>query len=428
VTSQSASDELEAQIDHLGARGDGIAETSEGRLYVAGALPGERVRLRPDAARGDGRAAELVAVLEPATFRARPACPHFGDCGGCTLQHLGEPAYGTWKIDRIRAALARRGITDVAFAPLARSGPGSRRRVRFSAQRTRRGVVLGFHGRRSHRIVDIRTCPVAEPAIAALIAPLHDLLAVETELPDSLAVEATLLDTGLDVTFDLERTAPPGPGARMALAQFAEAQDLARLSLRSRGREEPLARRRAATIRFGAVTLEPPAGGFLQASRAGEAAIRAAVAEALPDTARRLADLFAGCGTLSLGLLDRLSVHAVESHEEAVAAMRAGADAAGLGGRVTTETRDLERRPLTAAELAGFDAAVFDPPRAGARAQAGELAQSDVALVVGVSCEPATFARDARALIDGGYRLERIVPVDQFHWSAHVELVAVFRR
>lgn len=413
-------------IDRIGGRGDGIAEFQGRPVYVPFTAPGDEIRARLEGRRGDGQAATLTEILAPGPDRQAPACRHFGQCGGCALQHLKPEAYRAWVRERVRLALAHQGLGDVPVAQPLSTEPGGRRRAALAVRRTARGVVLGFHARRSHRIVDLAECPVLSPDLAGLIPPLRDLLARVLKPGEGAAMALAALDGGRDVTITADRE--PGLAVREALAAFAQARDLARLSWQSGEQPaEPVAQRRPCTLRLGDVPVAVPPGAFLQASLAGERALVGLVAAAV-DGAARIADLFAGIGTFSFPMAERCPVHAVEVDDEAIAALRAAANGAGLAGRVTAEARNLFRDPLTPDELARFDAVVFDPPRAGAAAQAEQLAASRVPVVVGVSCNPVSFARDAACLVGGGYRLEAVTPVDQFLWSEHVELVGVFRR
>ncbi|HEX9646799.1 MAG TPA: methyltransferase [Alphaproteobacteria bacterium] len=418
---------VELVVAALGARGDGIA-THDGRpVYVAGALPGERVRARLGAARGDGRAAMLERVLAPAAERVAPACRHFGTCGGCAVQHLARAAELLWKRGVIADALSRRGLADAPVAPARVVAPGKRRRATFVAARAGARVTLGFHQRRSHRLVDIAECPAIMPELEALAAPLRDGLAGVLRDREQIKLHAQATETGIDLVIDAARA--PQLAEREALAGLAERLDLARLTWRADGELEPIAWRRPARVSFAGIAVEPPPGAFLQPSADGEAAIRAAVLAAM-GPARTVADLFAGVGTLALPLAAQATVAAVHAvdiagdHLDALAKAARALDRARIG----VEQRDLFAAPLAGPELDRFDAVVFDPPRAGARAQAAALAASAVPAVVAVSCDPATFARDARLLVDGGYRLELVTPIDQFPWSAEVELVAAFRR
>jgi 23S rRNA (uracil1939-C5)-methyltransferase len=302
--------------------------------------------------------------------------------------------------------------------------PGERRRVDFVLRRQGRRVLAGFHERASMRIVDVGTCVIARPALTALLQPLRATLA--NVLPDGATADAIVneTDTGLDVLIRSHKRTELSLDRRQSLVDLAERSDLARLSWGDRSQPDPIVVRRAPLLVLGDVTVEPPPGTFLQATKRGEQAMRTAVA-AWVGGGKRLADLFAGVGSLSLGHGGRLTLF--ENDKAAVAAADAAARKIG-GHRVTVQRRDLFRNPLTAQELAGFDAVLLDPPRAGAAAQTGELASSKVPRIVYASCDPGSFARDARVLQEGGYRLEKLLPVDQFLWSAHIELIALFAR
>lgn len=416
------SSEIELEIAGLGAQGDGTAPDDGGTLFVPFTLPGERVVAR----RIGPHHAVPVAWRRQAPSRNPPACPHFGVCGGCAVQHLGDGAYAAWKLDQLARALRQRGFGDIPTAPLRRTPPRARRRAIFGIARTGGAVAVGFRGYRSSQVVDMRDCAVLDPAVLAAVPALRALVAALAA--DGQAVEAmvTRTDSGLDML--VAGPAAPGRAERETLAAFAHAHDAARVAWRHGDRApEVIVQRRAPTVTFGGVAVQPPPGAFLQASPQGEQAIVEAVAAAVAD-ARHVADLFAGCGTLSFPLARRARVRAVEGDAALAAALDAAARRAGLGAGVAVETRDLARRPVLAEELSPFDAVVFDPPRDGAAAQAAAIAQSRVPVAVGVSCNPATFARDARILADGGYRLELVTPVDQFLWTPHLELVGVFRR
>ncbi|MDP6705621.1 MAG: hypothetical protein QF893_04675 [Alphaproteobacteria bacterium] len=415
---------VELTIDTLGGGADGIAQGPDGPVYVPYALPGERVAVEIEGRRSEGATARLVQVLEPARDRVTPACPHFGRCGGCALQHLAQAPYLAWKRQRVVDALARRGLNETPVHPTVATPAATRRRVRFAARRSKRGTTIGFNARRSRRIVDLTACPVLRPVIPALLPALRRLLDALLGVGESVDLQLTETTSGIDLWIVSARE--PDLEARQALAAFAAEQDLARLHW---GEAEPqcIVVRRPAAIAFADVAVEVPADAFLQASIAGEAAIRDRVLVAL-GSARDVADLFAGCGTLSLPLAAAARVHAVDQDEAALTALAAAARARPGLAEVTVERRDLFLRPLGTAELGRFDAVVFDPPRAGARAQATAIASSSVPLVVAVSCHPGSFSRDARILIDGGYDLVEVVPIDQFLWSPHVELVATFRR
>lgn len=415
--------EHEVLIERLGAGGDGIARLGSATVYVPLALPGERWRVRivPDQ-----RRARPLVRLEGAT-RVEPPCPHFGRCGGCTLQHLPEPDYAAFKRARVLEPLARLGIAPENVLETARSPAGSRRRLRLAFELEARGAVrLGFRARASRDVEPIRRCPIARPELEALLEPLARALG-ELELvrvARAGEVAATLFEAGIDLLLLVEGTV--GLADRERLAAIAAELDLARLSIgRPAGPVEPIAVRRPPRLPLGPVVVEAPPGSFLQPTAEGEAALREAVARWVPEGAR-LADLYAGLGALSLPLLPRLARLELVEAEPAMAA----AAARGLAGapRARVLRRDLARDPLRPAELAAFDAVLLDPPRAGAAAQCAALAASPVPRVVHASCDPGTFARDARTLVDGGFRLAALQPIDQFLWSAEVELVALFLR
>jgi 23S rRNA (uracil1939-C5)-methyltransferase len=423
----SEDDIIEVDIEAIGGRGDGLGRGDEGTVFVPFTVPGDRVRARLGPRRRAGTPAELVEVLKPGPTRRPPKCAHFGACGGCALQHLEAGAYAEWKRSLVVEALARRGFRDVETAPLVPIPPGSRRRASLSARRTGRGVVLGFMGRASHRVVGIEECPVLAPALVGLLAPLRGLLAALLEPGRQAELILTATESGADLV--IAGDAALTLEGREALATFAESHDLARMAWRdlAEGEVEPVAERRAPVVRFGEARVRPPPGAFLQASAEAEAALAAEVLAGV-EGAARVADLFAGLGTFALRVAGQAAVHAVDSDAGMTRALAAAAHGTPGLKPVSVEARDLFHRPLGAEELAPYEAVVFDPPRAGAKAQAEALAVSGVPTVVAVSCDPATFARDARILVDGGYSLVRVVPVDQFLWSPRVELVALLRR
>ena len=418
----------EVTIEGIGARGDGFATLAEGLVYVPLTLAGDRVRLRATGRRAGALKGEVLELLDEGPGRVAPPCPHFGPCGGCALQHLEAGAYAAWKAALLPQALARRGLgKDTAIKPMIRIPAGTRRRAVLAAVRRGGAVRLGFRGRDSHAVADLGTCHLLVPALVALFAPLRALLA--EILPEQGAAELHLSETEAGTDLLVVARDQPALAAREALARAAADLDLARVSwAEPEAAAEPLVVRRAPRVLFGGVAVEPPPGGFLQPSLAGEAAIAEAVLGYLSDEAEALADLYCGCGTLSFPLSEKGRVLAVDGAGEAVAALWAAARRADRAARVAVELRDLAREPLLPEELARFDAVVFDPPRAGARAQAQALAESKVPRVIAVSCNPNSFARDARILVEGGYSLEEITPLDQFPWSGHLELVASFSR
>ncbi|WP_207480804.1 class I SAM-dependent RNA methyltransferase [Arenibaculum pallidiluteum] len=415
--------QVELTVERIGGRGDGLATYEGHPVFVPQTVPGDRVRVKLLGERAGGITAEVLELVEPGPLRAEPGCALFGRCGGCALQHVDDAGYAAWKRDQVETALRRAGVEAPVEAAI-RTPEGVRRRATFAAKRAGGKVVLGFNERMSHWIVPVERCLVIDPAIEAVLPALRTTL--DAVLPDGppADVSVAVLDGGLDVLV----TGGPAPdlAAREAWAALAEGADLARLSWRAEERApvEPLAHRRPVFARFGDVAVPVAPGAFLQASPEGEAALVAAAGAALAGAAR-IIDLFSGAGTFTFPLARKARVHAVEGDGAALDALAAGAR--GIPG-ITVERRDLVREPVPAQALNRFDGVLFDPPRAGAARQAEEIARSNVPVVVGVSCNPATFGRDARVLVDGGYRLERVTPVDQFLWSPHVELVGVFRR
>ncbi len=400
-------------IAKVGARGDGMATDG---TAVALTLPGERVAIRREGGRG-----QLLAIEAASPERIDPFCRYFGTCGGCAVQHWAPEPYAAWKRGLVGQALSQAGL-DAEPEPLQDAHGAGRRRLTLHVRAGEEGARAGLMAARSHDLVAIDHCPITVPMLhrapnvaTALSAPLG-----HGRKPLDVAFTAT--DAGLDV--DIRGHGPIAEGVRAVLVRLAGDLDLARLSLHG----ETLVERRQPVIESDGIRLAPPPGGFLQATQAGEAALTAAVLAALDKKTKRVVDLFAGSGPFSLALAKRCDVHAVEGEAAALASLDRAVRATPSLRRVTTERRDLFRRPLLALELDAYDAAVFDPPRAGAQAQAARLAESKVPLVIGVACDAGTFARDAATLVAGGYRLESVTPVDQFKYSGHVEVVGVFRR
>jgi len=411
----------------MGADGDGVAALLDGTaLYLPDTLPGELVQPGALQRRGEGWAAES-AVLEPSPDRMTPPCPHFGPCGGCTLQHWRDDAYAAWKTSQVMDAL-RRMDAESASPGLARTPPAARRRMDLAIRREGPVVRLGLHRRRSREIVDMQACPVLHPALFALVQALRPVLQRLTGLRREGSAVVNLLDSGPDLL--LRTDAPLTAGDRVLLTALANACGLPRISWEpgaqrgGAGLTEPACSLRPATTAFsGVITVIPP-GAFLQASREGEAAIVAAVLAALPQTMppkARIIELFAGAGSITHALATRARVQAYEGDAAAYGALRRAANP-----RVTATQRDLARQPLQAAELKGASAIVLDPPHGGALAQMPALAASNVPIVY-VSCNPAALARDGRVLMQAGYRVASVAAVDQFLWSARVESILAFR-
>ncbi|WP_137391293.1 class I SAM-dependent RNA methyltransferase [Rhodoligotrophos defluvii] len=402
-------------IDAMGRRGEGIARGEEGRVFVPFTLPGETVLIEREGDRGF-----LAALVEQSADRVDPFCRHFGRCGGCALQHWRYEAYAAWKCALVTTALRHQGIA-AEVGPLIDAGGEGRRRIALHVRYHKGQAQAGFMEPRSHRLLDLDACPIVVPALAGAAELARAIGQVFQGATRSLDVQITATDGGLDC--HVKGLRGLSLDQRMDVARIAEAFDLARLTF---GREL-IAERRPPLVSMGAAQVKLPPGGFLQATAAGEAALSALVEE-LTAGMRRVADLFCGVGPFALRLAARARIHAVDADAAAVAALTAAARATSGLKPISAEMRDLFKRPLLADELAHFDAVVFDPPRAGAEAQARALATSSVPRVIAVSCDPATFARDAAVLAGGGYRVSRVVPVDQFKWSAHVETVACFDR
>ena len=401
----------QVKITRLGHQGDGIAD---GPIFVPRALPGEVI-----SGQLDGKTLVDIRVDKPSDDRVSPQCSHYKSCGGCGLQHASETFVAAFKLDVVRQALAAQGI-ETTFRDIKTSASRSRRRAVFSARRTKKGALVGFHARASDTIIEIPNCQLVTPKLLAARTAISDLTVAGGSRKGALAVTVTQSDSGLDIVVrggkDLD-----GP-LQMMLADIAGRHDLARLTWE----DEVVVTRRTPFQTFGTVQVTPPPGAFLQATKDGEAQLTKAVCD-ITYGAGRVVDLFAGCGTFSLPLAQDAEVHAVEGDRAMMQALDKGwRHASGLK-RVTTETRDLFRNPLIAEDLAGFDAVVIDPPRAGAEAQTGHLATAQIPRIAFVSCNPVTFARDAKTLITAGYCLDWVQVVDQFRWSAHVELVGSFR-
>jgi 23S rRNA (uracil1939-C5)-methyltransferase len=411
------------EIQSLGAQGDGVATVGEARIFVPFALPGDQVRCELEGRRGDGWHARLIEIVAPGPQRLHPEAP-FAHCGGCMLQHFDPAAYRAWKFALVETALRQRGLDLPAGAALIDTPPSTRRRARFAAERTKDGLNFGFHMPESTEIAKDAACPVLSLRLMEALPTLRDLAGAALGVGGTATVTATLADNGLDVLITLEKPLE----RRRALTDVAAKAPIARLCWqRGRGEPEPLLQQVAPRVHFAGIGVDLPPDAFLQPSAEGEAALVAATV-AYAKGAKSIADLYSGCGTFTFPLAKVGKVAAFESSKPAVAAIIAAANRSGLAGRVTAKPRNLDSSPLPPEELKPFDCVVFDPPRAGARSQAEMLARSRLKHVVAISCNPASFARDARTLVDGGFVLEKLVAVDQFVWSAHVEVVAQFRR
>lgn len=390
-----------SEIVRVAARGEGVS--ADGR-FAAFAAPGDRLL-------ADGR-------LEPGPHHLLPPCRHFPECGGCQLQHLDGASYAGFVRDRIAGALAAQGIAAPEFALVHLSPPNTRRRASLRAERRGRRVLIGFNEEKSRRVVDMRECHILAPELFALVEPLRQLLAPMLPERRAAGVRMTLADQGVDLLLD--GVEADGLAAAEALTAFAQANGLARLAVDGGFGPEVRWEPQPVTVTLGRAQASLPLDAFLQATRDGEAALIAAVQTAVGE-AYTVADLFAGIGTFALNL-PASRIYAGEASRDAMLALKRAAPS------IFTEHRDLYRRPLTTAELDRFEAVVLDPPRAGAQEQVRQLAASHAPKVAYVSCNPNSFARDAKLLLEGGYRLERVTPVGQFRWSTHVELAAAFAR
>jgi 23S rRNA (uracil1939-C5)-methyltransferase len=418
---------IDLTITHLGRSGDGVAVHDGETIFVPYALPGEKVQAAVQRRHKQPASGKIVQLHTSAAERRTAPCRHFGTCGGCGLQHLSTGYYTDYKRGLVLHELERAGVTAANIHPTRTSPEGARRRVVYSARKFKDGnLSVGFNERGAHWLVDVQQCIVVKPAIAALLAPLRELLAQLLQPSDKTDIAVTWFPEGLDVVLlGLPRLDWQG---RELLANFARANKLARLTVRARKIKDrdPIYEERKPSCTFGETVVYPPAGSFLQATTEGEAAMVDCVYSAIrtyAPAAKRFADLFAGCGTFSGALATLGNVVAVESEGESLNALTHA-----RSPRIFTRAQDLFENPLLPAELNTFDVVLFDPPRAGARAQAEQLAVSQVALVIGISCNAETFARDTKILIDGGYTLRDLTPVDQFLYAPHIEVVGVFTR
>jgi 23S rRNA (uracil1939-C5)-methyltransferase len=405
-------------IDHVGSKGDGVSRDDERAVHVAFTLPGEVVEVVQS-----GDKARLVSITTPSPDRISPICQHFGSCGGCSLQHWDEAPMLAWKGDLVARALARKGLgVDVGTAiPAWGSG---RRRASFHGKMGSKGFEFGFAQAKSHKIEQIKDCPILTPGLQAALPRLRALAEGLAPKSETIDLAVTETPTGLDV--DVRNAGKVDKFERRGLERLghlADAAGIGRLTLHGHTAISKTTPR----VKMGNAIVAVPAGVFLQATRAGEDALATKVLE-WTKGAKHVADLFAGLGTFALRLKENAQVTAIESEPSAVAAMKQASDALAGGKTLNAIARDLYRAPLTPHEMKGIDAIVFDPPRAGAEAQAFQIARSKVNLVVAISCDPATFARDAAILIEGGFKLAEIVAFDQFRFTSHVEIAAKFTR
>jgi len=406
-------------ITHLAHRGDGVAETAAGPVFLPYTLPGEAVDVESIPGHPDRR--RLLRIEVPSPERIDPFCPHFGTCGGCAIQHWTAERYRDWKRNLVVAALAQAGL-DAPVDDLIDAHGEGRRRATFHARVSERGEsTVGFAAVREHHIVAIDRCPVLAPSLEGALDAARSIANVLARQRKPLDIQATATDAGIDM--DIRGSGALPARSMTDLAQVAASHRLARLTRHG----ELIAQRSTPTIVFGRAHVTLPPGSFLQATAAGENALARLAAQHI-GKAKNVADLFCGLGPFALRLAEQSRIAAFDGDSEAIAALRQATNMTTGLKPIETETRDLFRRPLVASELKRFDAVVFDPPRQGAEAQARELAKSVVPVLVAISCNVATFARDVRILTDGGYRLTAVTPIDQFRHSAHVEIVARLQR
>lgn len=407
------------KISRLGHRGDGVADTSDGPVYVPYTLPGETVTVGPVAGHPDRR--DLMHVDRPSHERIEPICKHFGTCGGCALQHWSLAEYYLWKRSLVVEALAQANVVAPVGDLIDAHGAGRRRAVLHARRRTHDVLEVGFTAPRAHHIVAIDECPILAPGLGGALRAAWALAEMLKPAGKPLDIQATATDSGLDI--DVRGSGALNAERLSELARIAEAQSLARLTRHG----ELVAQRTQPLLQVGRAYVPLPPGAFLQATAEGERTLARLVVEHVGKV-KRVADLFAGIGTFALRLAETVRVSAADSDADMIKALERGAYTASGLKPVEAQTRDLFRRPFIASELKAFDAVVFDPPRQGAETQARELAKSAVPAIVAVSCSAATFTRDAKILIDGGYKLAAVTPVDQFRYSHHVEIVAKFVR
>jgi 23S rRNA (uracil1939-C5)-methyltransferase len=422
------------EITAIGAEGDGIGEVVGGdgdgkRVFVPFTVAGDKVRVDLTPVGKDAFKGSNMQLVTAGPDRVEARCRHYGKCGGCDLQHLSDDAYSAWIKDRVTMAMGHHGFEGLDIRDAIISPKGSRRRVSLKALNIKGKVQLGFNQQGSHVLVDLQECPVTSPAIMAKLPAFRGILVKLLNSRETAEVQVTETAEGLDVLFKLPRELDLD--ARMDLGEFAEAHDIGSVRVNIGGFTDPVAERRSPVVRLGKAAVPLPSGAFLQATKHGEQAMVDVVmreTQKAKGNAKKVVDLFCGLGTFTIPMAEQSVVHGVEGAKNMVDALNAGVNFVKGLHQVTTEHRDLFRRPLFKHELNAFDVVVFDPPRAGAKSQVEEIAQSSVQTVIGVSCNPNTFSRDARTLVDAGYTLDYIQPVDQFLWSHHVEIVGVFRR
>ena len=402
-------------VDRLGQLGDGIIDTPNGEIFASFTLPGEHIEGNVE----NGRV-NSPKIIKPVSDRIKPACKHFKSCGGCSLQHASDTVISDWKIRKTQDALSQVNLHP-EFRPIINSKAGSRRRATFAAKRTKKGALVGFHGRASDVIIEISECPISDPILLSGMPAFSQFAILGSSRKAVLRISATVSGNSLDVKIDNGKKL-----SATEISKFAQICNQFKI-LRLMWNDDVIAQSNPPSQKMGLADVIPPSGAFLQATKSGEAALIKTVLEIIGPS-KRVVDLFAGCGTFALPISSKATVHALEGDVNMIAALDSGWRAAGGLHDIKSETRDLFRRPLMPDEFKKIDAIVIDPPRAGAVSQVVEIAKANVGRIAFVSCNPATFARDASILCNNGYNLDWVQVIDQFLWNPHIELVAQFTK
>ncbi|MDA9287498.1 class I SAM-dependent RNA methyltransferase [Amylibacter sp.] len=402
-------------VDRLGQLGDGIIDTPNGEIFAPFTLPGEHIEGNVE----NGRV-NSPKIIKPVSDRIKPACKHFKSCGGCSLQHASDTVISDWKIRKTQDALSQVNLHP-EFRPIINSKAGSRRRATFAAKRTKKGALVGFHGRASDVIIEISECPISDPILLSGMPAFSQFAILGSSRKAVLRISATVSGNSLDVKIDNGKKL-----SATEISKFAQICNQFKI-LRLMWNDDVIAQSKPPSQKMGLADVIPPSGAFLQATKSGEAALIKTVLEIIGPS-KRVVDLFAGCGTFALPISSKATVHALEGDVNMIAALDSGWRAAGGLHDIKSETRDLFRRPLMPDEFKKIDAIVIDPPRAGAVSQVVEIAKANVGRIAFVSCNPATFARDASILCNNGYNLDWVQVIDQFLWNPHIELVAQFTK
>ena len=402
-------------VDRLGQLGDGIIDTPNGEIFAPFTLPGEHIEGNVENCRVNS-----PKIIKPVSDRIKPACKHFKSCGGCSLQHASDTVISDWKIRKTQDALSQVNLHP-EFRPIINSKARSRRRATFAAKRTKKGALVGFHGRASDVIIEISECPISDPILLSGMPAFSQFAILGSSRKAVLRISATVSGNSLDVKIDNGKKL-----SATEISKFAQICNQFKI-LRLMWNDDVIAQSNPPSQKMGLADVIPPSGAFLQATKSGEAALIKTVLEIIGPS-KRVVDLFAGCGTFALPISSKATVHALEGDANMIAALDSGWRAAGGLHDIKSETRDLFRRPLMPDEFKKIDAIVIDPPRAGAVSQVVEIAKANVGRIAFVSCNPATFARDASILCNNGYNLDWVQVIDQFLWNPHIELVAQFTK